>query len=85
MMMMMVFEWCMLYMIIYTMLVIDLSHYYDSHWFLILLFADDQWVPENLDDGHLDYYFYLLAGNNDGDDEDDEDNVTLHIIAVMRS
>jgi len=24
--------------------------------------ADDEWVPTNLDDGHLDYYFFLLAG-----------------------
>jgi hypothetical protein len=61
------------------MIVIDLT---------TLTFADNQWVPENLDDGHLDYYFYLLAGNDDGDgsdDEDDEYNVTLLIIAVMRS
>ena len=24
--------------------------------------TDDQWVPTNLDEGHLDYYFFLLAG-----------------------
>ena len=24
--------------------------------------TDSEWVPENLDDGHLDYYFFLLAG-----------------------
>lgn len=24
--------------------------------------VDDEWVPTNLDDGHLDYYFFLLAG-----------------------
>ncbi len=24
--------------------------------------VDAEWVPENLDDGHLDWYFFLLAG-----------------------
>ena len=26
------------------------------------LSIDDEWVPTNLDDGHLDYYFIVLAG-----------------------
>lgn len=26
------------------------------------LWLDDEWVPTNLDDGHLDWYFFLLAG-----------------------
>jgi hypothetical protein len=40
----------------------------------LTLITDDQWVPENLDDGHLDYYFYLLAGNDDNDYDDDDDS-----------
>jgi hypothetical protein len=26
------------------------------------IFLDDEWVPVNLDNGHLDWYFLLLAG-----------------------
>jgi uncharacterized membrane protein len=27
-----------------------------------LIYVDNEWVPENLDDGHLDSYFFLLSG-----------------------
>ena len=26
------------------------------------MLSDNEWLPENLDEGHLDYYFLLLAG-----------------------
>jgi hypothetical protein len=30
--------------------------------YLVNANPNDKWVPTNLDDGHLDYYFFLLAG-----------------------
>lgn len=29
---------------------------------VLQIYAANEWVPTNLDDGHLDYYFFLLAG-----------------------
>lgn len=29
---------------------------------LVNVDTNDEWIPDNIDEGHLDWYFYLLAG-----------------------